>query len=458
MRALPLFLLFATACTPPPSTTMPPPAPTGWHVARSAIRDPEGRAVILRGANLSGEHKGPPYFGFHQPADYKRLRDAWGMNAIRFLVIWAAIEPQKGAYNDAYLDEVAKRVGWARDAGLLVVVDMHQDLYGEGFNGDGAPRWTCDESHYAAFKPREQWFLSYFDPHMQACYDGFWTSAELQSHYVEAWRRLAARLEDNPAVIGLDPMNEPFWGTYPVAAFEPDRLQPLYDKVIAAVRAEAPGWIAFVEPSAMRNQGYPTQLAPFSSPNIVYAPHSYDSLAEGGAGFDPATRRGPFVKNILNLGEEAKTLGTALVIGEYGGMSGTPGIVPYMTAQYDADGMVAASAMYWDYSRNDGGYGMLKSDGAEKPDLADVLARPYPERVAGDLLSYAFDAATAVFTFTMRPDPALAAPTLVAIPARRWPRGYTVDCGGCTVEKTAGGARLTGLLPGAPLAVTLREM
>jgi len=71
----------------------------------------------------------------------------WELNAVRFLVLWAAVEPERGVYDDAYLDQVAERMAWARQAGLVVVLDLHQDVHGEGFGGDGAPRWTCDKAH-----------------------------------------------------------------------------------------------------------------------------------------------------------------------------------------------------------------------------------------------------------------------------------------------------------------------
>src|SRR6202008_2283181 len=109
-----------------------------------------------------------------QPADYQRMRDAWGMNSLRFVMTWAAVEPQPGAYNDAYLDGVVERMRWAHDAGIHVVLDMHQDIYGEGFGFDGAPRWTCDEARYAAFMPVEPWFLNAVDPNVTACVDEFY--------------------------------------------------------------------------------------------------------------------------------------------------------------------------------------------------------------------------------------------------------------------------------------------
>lgn len=423
-----------------------PARPRRWHVAGEQLRDPDGRAVVLRGVNLAGAHKSPPYFDFHQPADYTRVRADWGMSSARFLITWAAVEPARGEYDDAYLDEVALRMEWAAAAGLVVVIDMHQDLYGEGFYGDGAPRWSCDEAHYAAYVPVEPWFANYANEHVVACYDGFWRSDDLQAHFTEAWRRVAARLRDSPAVIGFDVMNEPHWGSAPVASFEEDYLAPFYDRVVAAVRGEAPDWVAFLEPAASRNLGFPTRLPPFPYPDVVYAPHSYDPMAEGGAGFD-AARREALVSTFPLLRDEARTLGAALWIGEYGGMAATPGIVEYMDAEYDAQASVTAGGMYWEYGRNDG-YGIVDPTGAEKPELVDTLVRPYPERVAGEPLPWEWDESTSTFTFRYRPDATVTAPTIVVVPARRYPGGWTHECGGCTAAAAPGGEALVVTAPG----------
>src|SRR5262245_37867678 len=53
-----------------------------WRVSGQALRDPEGRTVVLRGFNLAGSHKFKPYFGWQEADDYKRVRDDWGMNSL----------------------------------------------------------------------------------------------------------------------------------------------------------------------------------------------------------------------------------------------------------------------------------------------------------------------------------------------------------------------------------------
>ena len=100
--ALMLFTLLLTTACPPPVTSPPPVLP--YTVQDGFVRDVDGRALILRGVNLSGMHKNAPYFAFHTPDDFKRVHDELGMNTLRFLIEWAAVEPERGTYDDAYLD------------------------------------------------------------------------------------------------------------------------------------------------------------------------------------------------------------------------------------------------------------------------------------------------------------------------------------------------------------------
>jgi len=427
-----------------------------WNVDKGQIRDLDGRSVILRGANVAGAHKQKPYLGSFEAKDYARLKTDWGFDAIRLLVIWAGLEPQKDQYDEGYLDEIEKRVSWAHDADLLVVVDLHQDVFGEGFSvGDGAPRWACDEAKYAAFQPKTPWFLSYLDPGVLDCFERFWTDDALRGHVVEGWRRLAKRLAKWDNVIGFDPLNEPHWGRYAILGFEPDRLAPFYEDVTKVVRAEAPQWLVFAEPSSSRNIGYPTQLTKFSFDRVVYSPHAYDNDAESGSGFD-ATHRDAMTKKIGDLRAEADALGAALWIGEYGGMPGTPGIQPYMDAVLDAAGAAAAGNTYWAYDLDDAGYSFLKADRTEKKDLVDAITRPYPMRVAGDLLSYSWDDAGNTTTISFAPNPEIKSPTTIAVPLRAAPNGVDVDCGGCTVDSTPGLIRLMSPPPGEKATVILR--
>ena len=420
----------------------------GTHgVCDGFVRDAQGRAMILRGVNLAGAHKQAPYTDPFGPADYTRLRADWGMTAIRFLITWAAVEPAQGQFDDAYLDWVRERIGWASDAGLSVILDMHQDVYGEGFGFDGAPPWTCDAAEYAAFVPKQPWSLDYAEPHVIACFNHLWSDAATQGELVAAWQHVAERLADEPAIIGFDPMNEPSWGSYPVAMFEHDRLEPFYDAAIAAVRSSAPRWIAFAEPSNARNLGLPTYLTPFQSDDVVYSPHLYDALAEQSGMFDPS-RAQMLVATVADYQSEAARLGTPLWIGEYGGLGTDPQIGAYLGADYDGAGAVSAGSMVWAYDEG-GGYALLDAQGNEVAPLVAAIVRPAPALVAGAPLGWTFDPASRAFALSWHPDRAIAAPTVILAPARVYPEGVSVDCGGCAVEIAGDEVRLTRV-PGDP--------
>jgi endoglycosylceramidase len=425
------------------------------EVAGGFMRDSFGRSVVLRGVNLTGKNKVFPYLDQKTAADFDRVRSDWGMNVIRLVTTWAAIEPTQDGYDDAFLDALALRVEWAQKANVLVIVDMHQDVYGEGFSsggGDGAPRWTCDASHYANFAPAVTWTANYVSAEVRACYDQFWTSDALQAHYAEAWRRIAKRLARYDNVVGFDVMNEPFFGTYLPTSFEHDRVMPLYERVVPLVRKEAPGWIAFLEPSSARNFTGLSALPKPTFAHFVFAPHSYDSLSELGVPFD-AARRSKVVDNVAALWQEAQSLGGGLWIGEYGGVATLPGIVDYMNAQYEGMSAVAASATYWDYS---GSYGLIGDDGNEQPSIVDSVVRPYPEAIAGTPLGWTFDAATRAFSVRYQADANITAPTVLSLPARAFPNGFQVLCVGCSAVQSGAYAIITKPPTGDPAVISVR--
>jgi endoglycosylceramidase len=112
----------------------------GWIVDRS------GRVVILHGINMVA--KRPPYepsaLGFGR--DDARFLARNGFNTVRLGLIDAAVEPQPGNYDDAYLRDSAHTERILARRGIFSLVDFHQDLYNERFGGEGWPGWaTLDD-------------------------------------------------------------------------------------------------------------------------------------------------------------------------------------------------------------------------------------------------------------------------------------------------------------------------
>ncbi|MBN2217417.1 MAG: cellulase family glycosylhydrolase, partial [Pirellulales bacterium] len=192
-------------------------ASTFLRVEGDRFVDAEGRQVLLHGMNVISKSKQEGYLSWHRREDFAKMR-AWGMNCVRLGILWDAVEPKPGQYDDAYLDRVAQRVAWAADHGLFVILDMHQDLYSVRY-GNGAPDWaTLDEGK--SHKQGSVWSDAYLvSPAVQTAFDNFWANAPtpdgigIQDHYAAAWRHVAGRFADCPNVLGYDLMNEPFQGS-----------------------------------------------------------------------------------------------------------------------------------------------------------------------------------------------------------------------------------------------------
>lgn len=178
--------------------------------------DGSGKPLLLHGINVANKSRDQGYVGNLTPSDFAAIR-SWGMNCIRLTIFWDGLEPEPGRIDEAYLDRIARLVGWAKAAGLYVLLDMHQDLYSVKFS-DGAPPWaTLDEGK--AHTASAVWSDAYYSsPAVQTALDHFWANSPapdgvgLQDHYARIWQRVAQRFSAEPAVIGYDLMNEPFPG------------------------------------------------------------------------------------------------------------------------------------------------------------------------------------------------------------------------------------------------------
>ena len=183
------------------------------------IVDGQGRALILRGVNVAGSAKSPPFLPWQTRDDIFALRDL-GFNCVRYLIVWEAVEPTPGQYDDAHLEQVAERLTWCREAGLKVILDMHQDLYSRKYGGDGAPEWACLDDGIPPQVPGGSWFLIYFTPAVMRAFDNFWVNAAgpgdvgIQDRFIAMWQHVASYFRDDTNIVGYDILNEPWYGQY----------------------------------------------------------------------------------------------------------------------------------------------------------------------------------------------------------------------------------------------------
>src|SRR6478672_11439749 len=127
---------------------------TGGPSGLAQLVDSSGREVLLKGVNVDGladyfrEDEQPPYptapAAYAKGAcpaddptvegvdvcsyDFSQLAPL-GYNVIRLNISWSLLEPAPGRIDGTYLRRIAQVVGWAKRAGIYVVIDMHQDAW-----------------------------------------------------------------------------------------------------------------------------------------------------------------------------------------------------------------------------------------------------------------------------------------------------------------------------------------
>ena len=190
-----LLVFGASACWAPPDNAR-------------FITDEQGRALILHGINVSNTSKyDPDRVPWVAPADVDRLADDFGFNFARYLITWDGLEPTQGVIDTAYLDRIAVRMDWFADAGIYVVLDMHQDVYGpvdsdgRTIGGNGHPAWSFQTDGLPFVANPLSWFLGYWQPALMRAFDKFWDHENhpaLQDHYAAAWAAVAERFKDHP--------------------------------------------------------------------------------------------------------------------------------------------------------------------------------------------------------------------------------------------------------------------
>src|SRR4051812_17533566 len=251
--AIPLIALFAAllAATPADARGRPARMPA-LHAERGsdpAIVTSDGRQVLLRGVNVNQlgdywqQNPSLPSTIPLTPADFAGIH-ALGMNVVRLIVHWSKLEPQRGVYDDAYIERIREAVRWARAEGVYVVLDMHQDAWGKyvasphdetcapGFTHqqgwDGAPQWATitDGLPTCRFQIRE------VAPAVGQAWQNFYADRDgIQTELVSTWAHLAQEFAADSTVAGYDLLNEPNPG-YGPGAEDATTLGVYYNRAI----------------------------------------------------------------------------------------------------------------------------------------------------------------------------------------------------------------------------------
>lgn len=341
----------ASAATPVPDSLWFDGSTLTVHNGRFV--DGNGREVVLRGYNVSGETKLEENSGlpFASVADARKsataLRALGGGNAVRFLLSWAHAEPTRGTVDTTYLAAATDQMRAFLDAGIRVYPDFHQDLYsrylfnsGSWYTGDGAPKWAVALGNY----PQESCGICLFwgqnitqnQAVTKAQYDFWHNTYGLQDAFLDTAQKTMAYVGQHlsgaefAGVVGFDPYNEPFAGSYDSGqtsrTWEQNLLWPFYQKFRA--RMDAAGWQdkpAFVEPNLFWNSNIDSQKqegglldAGTLGPRYVFNTHFYDQKAISGVFMWGNASDGQYATDFGTVRDRASAAGTAAVVSEFG--------------------------------------------------------------------------------------------------------------------------------------------
>ena len=420
------------------------------------ITDADGHVVVLHGFNMV--YKSAPYApaaaGFGD--DDAAFLAGQGYNAVRVGIYHRALEPQPGVYDDSYLDSIAATVDMLASHGMLALLDFHQDMYNERYQGLGLAAWAALDDSLPA-EPQLGFPLNYFFmPALEAAYQNFWANTAgpggvgIQDRYVAALQHVAARFSNTPNVLGYETFNEP----WPGLAWEPCVVPllgcPLADasltdflkRSVAAIRQADAHTLIWYEPYVLFNDGFPTSVGKSGDAGTGFAFHDYclNTSSNATCNLNDAAV-------FANAESQVQRTGDALLMTEFGDPNTLDNHAE--VAQRADQNMV--SWLYWAYNESIVANMNLPPQGSNiiGASRLAVLTRPYPQVVSGTPLQWAYDSASQSFTFsysTARADGsgtfAAGAATQIAAPPQVYAKGYSVKVDGGAVSSAANAAVL----------------
>jgi uncharacterized membrane protein HdeD (DUF308 family) len=493
----------------------------------SWFNDDQGRYLLFRGVNFGSRTKLAPYLPI-APLETKnlsqlnlkeeiksvgpeldRLKDM-GFNVVRLLISWKAIEPRPNTNLDELLPEgkqyltcVKEIIDELHARNLYVFLDFHQDIAHEVYGGDGFPDWALaiDNEHKLPEPSNlkdKKWMIKYvINKSLKKTLTSFWrndlTNIEgenklqhfpVRTHLEKTIGQTARffRLLNNgaghPAILGIEPFNEPHPAGLPKEQFEGEFLVDYYRKVDLEIRKFDPDVFIFMEPSVAwttpsssnEQDGNKSKLGsvtsgPFSVKDsfnlglvrnvmvdgkidskqlITFLPknlHSVSTFSRNGVlsfhYYDMMAIASSFVKMPENmyrykrewplifdqLVNAASERGLIPFLTEFGGFQEAEQIREYFNLVYEQIESHLLNATHWNYDlyhtiegKDNWNLENFSLLGPNRtPRNLDVVARPYPMRSSAEPVLLFFDIESKYATIVLE-GKIVEAPTIIYIP------------------------------------------
>jgi uncharacterized membrane protein HdeD (DUF308 family) len=478
--------------------------------------DEQGRYLLFRGVNFASRSKLPPYLPIaplettdisqldlsKEIASVKReldlLKDL-GFNIVRLLVSWKAIEPRPNPDLDELLPEGRKYLTFMKQIidelyarNLYVVLDFHQDLAHEVYGGDGFPDWALaiDKEHgrpepsnlkdkkwqikYAVNKSLKHTLRSFWRNDLtntESGLESFPVRTHLEKTIGQAAKFFHADGLGHPAILGIEPFNEPHPVGLPKEQFEEEMLADYYRNVNSELMGFGPDVFIFMEPrvdwTVSRGGDDESALGPgpFSAKSTfhmglikdvmvegridskqihTYLPENLHSISTFGRNgvlsfhyYDTMAVASSFLKIpesmytyrrewpaiFDQLVQSAEERGLVPFLTEFGGYQEAEQIREYLNLQFEQIEAHLLNATCWNYDLyhtregkdnwNLEDYSLLGPN--RTPRNIDVVARPYPMRSSAEPVLLFFDIESKYATIILR-GKVVDAPTVIYIP------------------------------------------
>ena len=283
-------------------------------------------------------------------------------------------------------------------------------------------------------------------------WENFWAN-ENREHkiYIMAWEKVWNRFKDEKYVVGYDVVNEPRKLAMDISYNDLTNkyLIPLYQKIIDEshkINADKKILIQSIfmnKGEAIDNNQYAEITAAIHRKNIVFSPHIYQNKEDLVA---PVMHR---------FDKEAQMMEAPILIGEWGfptfaktdtTLVGKLGQYKYRELYIKTaaifDSMGVGSIKAW-FSGNPkmqnflaGGpstWAIFSDKNAvgtsERKYITDVIARPYPQTIAGTIKSFMFNFATRTLNVNIKTDNSKGTSQIFIGANRHYPDGFSIQCG-----------------------------
>ncbi len=197
-----------------------------------------------KGIDLGGwfsqcDHTEARYDTFITAADFAVIR-SWGCDHVRLPIDYELLEDKYGAPREQGYERLEQAIGWARENGLNVVLDLHKTA---GFS---------------------------FDPGEQEA--GFFENGKYQERFYALWERIAQRFGQYAGMLAFELLNEVTEREY----------GPVWNRIAAAcvrrIRAYAPETKILIGGYWHNSAAAVKDLPEPFDENIVYNFHCYEPL------------------------------------------------------------------------------------------------------------------------------------------------------------------------------------